>query len=256
MKKLFLLLVIVLAAVNSMAEEAVDWSKYKYAYVIPTSGVTSQGGTFGVNVGNVYGNNYGVYGNSYGSVYSAPTKTINPSETISGKLMQLGYGILPAIDPELAEMTMVVSYGYTGRRDVALGYTSCIIVQFRDAKTQDLLASIETEGMGSDETEDILIAINNAFKCWEYSKAPRVEINIDEVTKNYLVLYLENLTPNIIKSFTLRLTYLNEDMVVHEQLYTQNSKITQGSSERVYIKRDKIARDKNLQVKVDVFGYN
>lgn len=249
MKKLFLFLAAIVVALGMMAQEAVDWSKYKHAYVIPTSGVTAQGGTFGLGVGNAYGG-------SYGTVYGAPTKTINPAETISGKLMQLGYSVLPTVTPEFADGTMIVSYGYTGRREVGLGYASCIIVQFRDAKTQELLTSIETEGMGHDETDDILIAINNAFKFWEYAKAPHVDVNVDEISMNYLVLYLTNLTPDIIKSFTLRLTYLKEEMVVHEQLYTQNAKILQGDKERVYIKRDKIARDKKLQVKVDVLGYN
>lgn len=235
MKKLFIFFAIV-TAVSVMAEEAVDWNKYKYAYVIPTSGVTSQGMTIGLS--------------------SAPAKTINPSETISGKLMQQGYCILPNISPELAEKTMIVSYGYTGRQETGLGYASCIIVQFRDAKTHDLLASIETGGNGWDETDDILIAINNVFKCLEYSKAPQVKVNIDMVTKNNLVLYLKNLTPNIINSFTLRLTYLNEDVVVHEQLFTQNYKIIQGDSGKVYITRDKVARNKKLKIKVDVLGYN
>ena len=78
--------------------------KYNYVYVIPTSGVTSSSG--------VYGNQYGVYGGS--------TKTVNPSEVISGYLMKKGYTTLPNIDPNLAENTMIVSYGYTGRRQLSL----------------------------------------------------------------------------------------------------------------------------------------
>ena len=116
---------------------------YPYAYVIPTSGVTSNSG--------VYGNQYGVYGGR--------TKTINPSEVISGYLMKLGYTILPSISPELADKTLIVSYGYTGRRQLSLfSYPSCII-QMRDAKTHNMVASCEAEGCGEDETAGILQAI-------------------------------------------------------------------------------------------------
>lgn len=123
-------------------------SNYYYVYVVPTSGVTSSSG--------VYGNQYGVYGGS--------TRTINPSEVIAGYLMKKGYTTLPSIDPELADKTMIVSYGYTGRRQLSLfSYASCVLIQFRDAKTHELIVSCEGEGCGSDETEDILQAINNAL---------------------------------------------------------------------------------------------
>ena len=122
--------------------------KYNYVYVIPTSGVTSSSG--------VYGNQYGVYGGS--------TKTVNPSEVISGYLMKKGYTTLPNVDPNLAENTMIVSYGYTGRRQLSLfSYTSCVMIQFRDAKTHELVATGEGEGCGEDETADILQAIYSAL---------------------------------------------------------------------------------------------
>ena len=122
--------------------------KYNYVYVIPTSGVTSSSG--------VYGNQYGVYGGS--------TKTVNPSEVISGYLMKKGYTTLPSVDPNLAENTMIVSYGYTGRRQLSLfSYASCVMIQFRDAKTHELVATCEGEGCGEDETADILQAIYSAL---------------------------------------------------------------------------------------------
>lgn len=122
--------------------------KYNYVYVIPTSGVTSSSG--------VYGNQYGVYGGS--------TKTVNPSEAISGYLMKKGYTTLPNVDPNLAENTMIVSYGYTGRRQLSLfSYASCVMIQFRDAKTHELIATCEGEGCGEDETADILQAIYSAL---------------------------------------------------------------------------------------------
>lgn len=117
---------------------------YPYVYIIPTAPVTSSSG--------VYGSAYGVYGGS--------TKTITPSEVINGYLMKKGYTPLPSITGELANKTLVVSYGYTGRRQMGLfSYASCIIIQIRDAKTHQIVASCEAEGCGEDETDDILQAI-------------------------------------------------------------------------------------------------
>jgi len=122
--------------------------KYKYVYVVPTSGVTSSSG--------VYGNQYGVYGGS--------TKTVNPSEVISGYLMKKGYTTLPNVDSKIADKTMIVSYGYTGKRQISLlAYASCVMIQFRDAKTHELVATCEGEGCGDDEADDILRAIYSAL---------------------------------------------------------------------------------------------
>lgn len=154
MKKVFLLSSIVLlltgcGVLNApIADVQGNIYKYNYVYVIPTSGVTSSSG--------VYGNQYGVFGGE--------TRTINPSEVISGYLMKKGYTTLPIIDPNLAENTMIVSYGYTGRRQLSLlSYASCVMIQFRDAKTHELVATCEGEGCGEDETEDILQAIYSAL---------------------------------------------------------------------------------------------
>ena len=104
-----------------------------------------------------------VYGGQYG-VYGGATKTISPSEVISGYLMKKGYTPVPSITDELADRTLVVSYGYTGRRQLGLfSYATCIIIQMRDAKTHEMVASCESEGCGSDETEDVLQAINSGL---------------------------------------------------------------------------------------------
>lgn len=117
---------------------------YSYVYVMPTSPITSS---------------FGVYGGQYG-VYGGQTKTISPSETISGYLMKIGFTPVPSVTEELADKTLVVSYGYTGRRMLSQSaYASCIIIQMRDAKTHEMVASCEAEGCGSDETDDILQAI-------------------------------------------------------------------------------------------------
>ncbi len=124
--------------------------KYNYVYVVPTSGVTSSSG--------VSGGQFGL------GVYGGQTKTVNPSEVISGYLMKIGYTPIPSIIEDLAEKTLVVSYGYTGRRQLGLfAYASCIIIQMRDAKTHEMVASCEAEGCGDDETDDILQAIHSGL---------------------------------------------------------------------------------------------
>ena len=127
-------------------------NRYTYAYIIPTSSVTSSSGVM-VGVG------FGLYGNEATSV--------TPSEIIRGYLMQEGYTILPAIDPELVERTMIVSYGYTGRRYFNLAYASGVIIQFRDAKTHEMIVSAEAEGNGSTASNEIynacITALNYIF---------------------------------------------------------------------------------------------
>lgn len=122
---------------------------YKYVYVVPTSGITSNaGGGSVVKIGNLY------------SVYSSPTKTISPAETIKGYLMQMGYTILPNLNPSLANQTLVVSYGHMGRRAISVtAYASGIVIQMSNAKTNKVLATFQAEGCGRDETEDITQAI-------------------------------------------------------------------------------------------------
>ena len=153
-KKLFILLAVAVSLWGCSTLKApqttigADLRNYPYAYIIPTSGVTSSSG--------VYGNQYGVYGGA--------TKTINPSEVIAGNLMQRGYTILPELSPDLAAKTLIVSYGYTGRRQLsAFSYASSIIIQMRDAKTHKMVAECEAEGCGADETDDILQAIITAL---------------------------------------------------------------------------------------------
>lgn len=121
---------------------------YAYVYVVPTAAVTSSPG--------VYGGQYGVYGGA--------TRTISPSEVIGGYLMKKGYTPIPSVTDDLADKTLVVSYGFTGRRKLGwFAYASCIIIQMRDAKTHQIVASCESEGCGSDETYDILQAITSGL---------------------------------------------------------------------------------------------
>ena len=123
---------------------------YKYAYIKPTSGLTSS--------------NSGVYGNAYGLYGSSQTKSVNPSDIISGSLIKYGFTIVPEITSEIAEKTIIVNYGESGRRNVFWGYTIEITLQILDANNHEVICTSTAEGMGSTEADDIRIAINRALE--------------------------------------------------------------------------------------------
>jgi len=126
-----------------------SFEEYKYAVIQQTSTLTS-------STGSVYGNQYGLYGSSI-------SKSINPSDVISGILMREGFIILPEIQPEFIDNTFIVNYGESGRRNVAFGYTIEVTIIFISAKSHDIIASCTAEGIGSTEADDIRIAINRCL---------------------------------------------------------------------------------------------
>ena len=128
---------------------------YKYVYVMPTSPVISSSGIFmGMSLSQHIAKS---------NIIGAPIKTVAPSEIISGYMMKKGYTPLPSPSDDLANETLLVSYGYIGRRSMRFSYASRIIIQMIDAKTHQLVASCEAEGCGNDETDDILQAIQDGL---------------------------------------------------------------------------------------------
>lgn len=83
---------------------------YKYVFITPTAELTSSTG-----VAYAIGN----------GLYSNTSKTINPSDIISGVFMKNGYIRLPELKPELLDQTLIVNYGESGRRDKGLGIRIC-----------------------------------------------------------------------------------------------------------------------------------
>ncbi len=123
---------------------------YRYCYITPTNGRTS-------NAGSIYGNNYGVHG-------GLTSKSVNPSDLISGYLMKKGYTILPELNPELKDKTLIISYGESGKRDIGLfGYALEVTIQLISAQNHTVLCVGVAEGMGSTEADDIRIAINKCL---------------------------------------------------------------------------------------------
>jgi hypothetical protein len=119
-----------------------DIKSYKYIYITPTNSLTSsQGAT-----------------NFYGQYYST-SKTINPSDEITGLLSKEGFIRLPELKSELANETLIVNFGKSGTRDTGMGgYTIEVTIQFISANTNKLVCSCTAEGQGSTEADDIRIA--------------------------------------------------------------------------------------------------
>lgn len=115
---------------------------YKYIYITPTNSLTSSAGST----------------NIYGQYYST-SKTINPSDEISGILSKQGLIRLPELKSELANETLIVNFGKSGTRDTGMGgYTIEVTIQFISANTNTLVCSCTAEGQGTTEADDIRIA--------------------------------------------------------------------------------------------------
>ena len=125
--------------------------KYRYVYIMPTGSVTGSTEVYSIDRDYVAG---GV------------VKTSNPADIMSGYLMQKGFAILPQLDDSKLAETLVLSYGETGHRSVGFLWlfdATSIILQFRDAQTNDLVASAEAEDYGSTEADNIRFAIRGAL---------------------------------------------------------------------------------------------
>lgn len=122
---------------------------YKYFYINPSGVKTGSSGY-------VVGNNFGVYG---GGV----TNSVTPSDIISGILIKHGFIRVAEIEESLKEKTLIVSYGETGRRQVEMGYTIEVTIQFISAKTLDMVCTVTGEGYGATEADDVYAAINRCM---------------------------------------------------------------------------------------------
>ena len=157
MKKLFLFFAaLVLTACGALKPTTCSvqptFYKYRYVYIMPTGSVTGSTGVYTSYIDD--------------RVRGGVTRTTNPSDMMSGVLMQKGFTILPQLDQNKLAETLVLSYGETGHRDVGflwLWDATGIIIQVRDAQTNDLIASVETEATGSTEADNVRYAIQKAL---------------------------------------------------------------------------------------------
>lgn len=155
--RLFILIVLlsfVLVSCESLMPVSVHRNSsvggYKYFYITPTETKTgSSGGMYSVGSGL-----YGV----------TTSKSTNPADVISGYLIKRGLVRLPEIKDDLADKTMVINYGETGRRSVGFGYAIEITLQIISAKTNEVICVLTGEGKGETEADDIRIAINRCLQ--------------------------------------------------------------------------------------------
>lgn len=121
-------------------------SNYKYFIITPSATLTS-------GTGAIYGLN--------GSTLS---KSVNPSDLISGILTKKNFIRLSQVTPELSAQTMVVNFGESGRRDTGLGgYTIEVTIQFVSHSNNEIISSCTAEGQGVTETDDIRVAIERCL---------------------------------------------------------------------------------------------
>ena len=145
----FMVFCVVLASCTTLQPASVikndNISDYQYLIVNGTSSLTS--GT----------------GQTINGVYYSVSKSVNPSDIISGYMAKKGFVILQEADENLSDKTLIINYGESGRRDVFWGYTTEVTIQFISLKTKRLAFSTTAEGMGSTEADDIKEAITRAL---------------------------------------------------------------------------------------------
>jgi ribose 5-phosphate isomerase RpiB len=72
---------------------------------------------------------------------------------------------LPEIKEELADRTMIINYGETGRRSTGLlSYTIEVTIQILSAKNNEVICILTGEGIGETEADDVRIAINRCLE--------------------------------------------------------------------------------------------
>ena len=151
---LLLLLCLSLTSCYTLREPIItrnaEITNYKYFIVSETGEKTGTSNA-------VYGNQYGVYG---GGV----TKSVNPSDIITGTLIKNGFIKLTELSPEYLDETMIVNYGESGKRTVGIwGYTLEVTIQFISAKTKEPICTCTAEGIGDTEADDIRKAIDRCL---------------------------------------------------------------------------------------------
>lgn len=93
------------------------------------------------------------------------SKSINPSDVISGILMKKGFVIVESITNPT--QTLIVKYGQGDKREVLGGlggYTLEVSIQILKAKTQEPLFLCTAEGQGDTEADDIREAITRCLQ--------------------------------------------------------------------------------------------
>ena len=134
-------------SIEKSDEDSLD--KYRYFYINP-SGVKTG------STGYVVCNQFGVFG-------GGGTRSTTPSDVISGILIKQGYIRVAEIEESLKEKTIIVNYGEIGRRQIDLGYSIEVTIQFTSAKTHNVICTVSGEGYGETEADDVYNAITRCM---------------------------------------------------------------------------------------------
>lgn len=130
-----------------------DTSNYKYAFVGQTQTLSSGAGS-----------GYVGYGTGGGYSYTL-SKSVNPTDVISGILMKKGFVVIENITNPT--QTLIVRYGQSDKREVLGGlggYTLEVSIQILNAKTQEPVFVCTAEGQGDTEADDIREAITRCLQ--------------------------------------------------------------------------------------------
>lgn len=89
----------------------------------------------------------------------------NPKGVIIEYMEKKGYDVVDKITETDKENTLIINYGYLGRRDISLvAYTAIMTIQFLSASDSTLLCSTFAEGVGDSEIEDVKIALKRGME--------------------------------------------------------------------------------------------
>lgn len=104
-------------------------------------------------------------GSTINGTLLSSSKTVNPADLITGIFIKEGLIRLPELKPELAEETLIINYGESGKRNTGGlgGYTLEVTIQLISAKTSSFVCSCTAEGQGSTEADDIRHAITRCL---------------------------------------------------------------------------------------------
>lgn len=215
-----------------------DLSKYKYIYVIPVSGDKPAPGV-PVNPGYI--------------IYS---RNFYPSDIISGYLMKFNYTILPECSLEHADSTLIVSYGFTGRRLLSMVKSACtVFIQMSDAQTREIVASFEAEGAGYDESFAMVEAIYTDLELFQYGATPSVKASVAKCKKKKVKIELTNKTATTLHAVHVKLIYRTNGAVVHEQSATIGRSLQPRQTGTSTVLRDASVVGKGYDIEVQVVGY-
>ena len=104
-------------------------------------------------------------GNEEALPSSPYAQSVNSRDVIAGGFSKRGFIVLHDIEERVRPKTLIVSYGESGRRRVALGMgsTTEVILQLVSAETGELVGTATAEGCGDTESDDIKQAITRAL---------------------------------------------------------------------------------------------